>query len=92
MANPIACKAVEILETSGWTQDSYQNDKGQFCLMGAISQAVILTKKDGQFSLLGQISKKINPFSPFVATSIIGWNDTPGRTKEEVIDMLKEFC
>lgn len=93
----ILLDAAERLETHGWTQGVSQDKDGRCCAVGAIS-AVIYKNYD---NFLGYTT---NPkhhtaiiqevFKPIHAIlgeyMIIPWNDTPGRTADEVIAMIRK--
>lgn len=68
--------AAQILEKRGWCQGEYQDSFGRCCLQGALLKA---RKDRGLFR---------TPI-PFYEPKAVLWNDTPGRTKEEVIALLR---
>lgn len=89
-------KPSELLRITGWTQGAYARDKRglavpeqsesavSFCVRGAILRcypgldSVDITDK------VEQHVKNISGVG-----NIVRWNDTPGRTKAEVIDALE---
>jgi hypothetical protein len=81
--------AAELLETEGWIKGSMQNQHG-FCMIGAVMAAanqpiiVFAIAKGPAGEALDQLKIKTND------STIWGWNDHPERTKQEVIDMLRE--
>ena len=82
----ILLDAANLLEERGWCQDEFQNKQGQMCMLGAMRVALW--------------DKVIYPAHPAYglacdATGMNGmkiaeWNDTPGRTQQEVISKLRE--
>lgn len=74
--------AAEVLEKEGWTQDNYKDQYG-YCALGSINMAlgVAATAMDSHQHLATAALEDVIG-TPFVAT----WNDSPGRTKDEVLD------
>lgn len=79
-------RAIAEIEKCGWCQKQYNSPKGEICLMTALSRAFFFyPDRDANHALvLHRLLKKIR-------TGIVSWNDTPGRTKEEVIDVLRQL-
>jgi|688.fasta_scaffold598302_3 hypothetical protein len=87
-------KAWKLLEATGWCQQEFARDKQsdivdyrseeacQFCILGAINRVYLDTK---HHSILDNhlLQKGIH--------DVVEWNDNPMRTKEEVIELLKEL-
>jgi len=110
MNTEIIKKAIELLETKGWTQGAYaRNAEGapiyrmepeacSFCLSGALSRAYMEMNenhddevdpfyeefRNTRIGIIDIIRKK------YGADQIITFNDDDGRTKEEVVGLLKE--
>jgi hypothetical protein len=81
---------IRSIEKLGWTQYTFQDGKGRACLIGHIRKAVDRTEiRTEIYKAIN--SKLLKPSSPYHTTNMIGWNDTPGRTQKEVIDMLKSL-
>lgn len=85
-------KAIEVIETRGWTQGRYQSPAGQVCALGACNLASNLGERgygDGtervRFNALYTAVKLLTGQS-----SVASFNDQPGRTKEEVINLLRK--
>lgn len=79
--------AIERLRR-GWLQNAFRDDEGSFCLTGAMHA-------DGNvpIEIYAIIARKLGVRSDSVNEmyqAFTFWNDTPGRTKEEVIDLLTE--
>jgi hypothetical protein len=73
--------AANILEERGWIQGGFGNASRGYCMMGAIGE----TRADENWQLMAMIALNQKFGQPMEQ-----WNDTPGRTKEEVIAMLRE--
>ena len=91
-------RAAEVIEERGWTQGSYCDGDGGVCAMGAISVGAGYPPEsiDGLANYVSgkavmKLIKVIDPQGKFVDRigSIPDWNDTRGRTKEEVIAALR---
>jgi len=75
--------AVDVLERDGWTQGGLSED-GRLCAIEAIWRACGQSGGERSQNAVEQLRTAI-PFQ----RSIIGWNDTPGRTAAEVIAALR---
>lgn len=89
----ILYRASEVLGENGWCQGAIKDLDGQFCAVGAIREASIeiMGTRDSwsecvALSRLGSHIRKLN-YDPVV--TIPRWNDTEGRTSEEVILAMK---
>lgn len=93
----ILLKAADLIEQKGWTQGAYARS-GEFevsslhreatcyCTIGAIICAT------GEARMLGRgvvDGTKARLFAMIGDHDIVSWNDTPGRTKEEVVEALR---
>jgi hypothetical protein len=76
-------KAADYIEKYGWCQHSHSK-AGTVCLWGAICEA-----NGGDGRLCDDAYDKVETFlqNPIGA---INWNDAPGRTKDEVIALLRK--
>lgn len=74
-------EAVKILNDGGWCQHSMRN-YGRFCVVGAI----LHTRSGDLGTAITKVEEAVD--HPF---GIVGWNDTKGRAKEQVIDMLQSL-
>lgn len=71
--------AAQELRDHGWCQHEGEDEKGRHCALGAI----------GVVAGLGQY-ETATVLRIYLKTPYIGdWNDTPGRTQEEVIAALE---
>lgn len=66
-------KAAKLLEKKGWCQGEFENKKGEHCMLGALG--------------LRRTPEELRQFLPEEEVAVT-FNDTPGRTIEEVIDVL----
>lgn len=89
-------RAAELLETKGWGQGLYVNEgSGDMCLVGALRQAMCerLGLRELPVDSVHWFTAVRDTGVPRVVARgrrghLIVWNDTPGRTKEEVMDLL----
>lgn len=72
-------RAKNLINAHGWTQGTYGSEDEGFCLMGAVSRA------NDDVIPWGAIDHLVSALG---SEQIIGWNDTFGRTKEEVLDLF----
>lgn len=75
----------DFFEENNWIQGSYQDHEGGFCLVGGIGH--MGCSDASQRNLFGELSQRINRHG--LPMTIVAWNDAPGRTKEEVIALLR---
>lgn len=84
-------EAITVIERRGWGQGvSFNRNTGQVCLLGAIDSAIFHSRKapiahyDRQFNLAASsISIQLGQ------RNIVDWNDTPGRSVDEVFSLLR---
>jgi hypothetical protein len=83
-------EAAEILETRGWIQGEMCTDEG-FCTLGAINRAGYDVGNTAPITtaILAVIAK-IGAPPTMGPRAIARWNDTYGRTKEEVVHTLRD--
>lgn len=77
--------AADYIERHGWCQYIVEDNQGRVCIGGAISAAASNSDQDDLYVYaLVRLDKYLHSYKlvPF-------WNDTPGRTKEEVIAALR---
>lgn len=88
-------KAHDELLHSGWCQGNFSNNDGTVCAVGALGLAV------GVHPACGLLDSKVKTALEAVATTIrpnygsasgvvMGWNDLPGRTEDEVFDAFRQ--
>lgn len=94
MLNEIIDKAIELLETKGWCQGYYyrdikgfktkvSEDSASYCALGSIIKVRYLA--NGKYSGVNIVDR----FQQVHNIDIVAYNDTKGRTKEEVIEALR---
>lgn len=96
-------RAKEILMEDGWTQGVYESATGRRCLVGAVFTAAgwkghveigaaACTPAWGEWMCPVQdailATESGQEFDKRFGISAVGWNDTFGRTADEVIDVL----
>lgn len=84
----VLLKTIALIEEKGWCQGSYQKD-GKVCAKGGIRIACNwpLCDDSSYDDAVAAVAKLI---VGEVGNSIISWNDTPGRTKNEVLAVLRQ--
>lgn len=91
-AGRVVRRAAKFIEKYGWIQYSSGSREQGFCITGALYASVpqlyrenLVTPAFLEFNnWLSEVEGK--PFS------VPGWNDTTGRTKEEVLTYLHKFA
>lgn len=71
--------AIQNLDRFGWIQGEYGSEKKGFCLLGALDHRAI-TIYDSTLDAVKQI---------LGTPCTVKWNDTPGRTEQEVLEALE---
>lgn len=94
-AKEILTKAKTSIETKGWAQGAYCDDKGGLCMYGAIYDAVGMLDPESTVSLSGLQEDQYNELRAadmalvaVVGNSLVPFNDAPGRKVEEVYDVF----
>jgi hypothetical protein len=80
--------ARNIILTSGWHQGSYSGPAGQKCLLGALSDVTEKSDFIPIHHFKNNWDSIIDVFNILGLDAPSDWNDTPGRTEEEVLEML----
>jgi hypothetical protein len=88
----IAQKAAELLEEHGWCQHASRGLLGNLCMMQAVTESIcnLIGNREAENVIRlytfvsGAIDDKVNG-------SPVRWNDTRGRTKEEVLGLLRSL-
>jgi hypothetical protein len=77
----------------GWCQHSFQDTEGRLCAFGALRAATSTVPESFEDSLdlptqraCLYLEKSIGPDKHWFP--IVGWNDEPGRTFSEVVDLF----
>ncbi len=77
-------EAATILERRGWCQKHLVDVKGRMCTVGAITEVWNLASGwDMDVVVIAQdkLTRVVGP--------LVEWNDTEGRTRDEVVGMLR---
>ena len=82
--NEILTAAADLIEQDGWCQGSLQNDRGQHCIMGAISYAAADYSVPEYHAAVDAVVETVDAYS------VVRWNDQPGRTQAEVVAALRK--
>lgn len=77
-------KAEELIERVGWVQGALRDSTGRVCLVGALYAACSFAANDPYRAAYNRLMK----FSG--SGNLAAWNDAPGRTKAEVLELLAE--
>jgi hypothetical protein len=88
----IVSDAIELIKKFGWHQFSFGSKDVGYCLVGAISVANKGTWGRKPESIYRVIEKMISDQSPTatVTYSLSKWNDEKGRTKRQVLAILRK--
>lgn len=70
--------AADILQKRGWTQGESVNDQGECCVIGALMLA------NSNWATYQPLKRIVN------CQCIVEWNDAKGRTRQQVIDALRD--
>ena len=88
-SSTIFIKTAEVLREAGWGQGAYRPKGGGYCVLGAMNVAAGLPYDDpswlheSPFRFLEDEDNQLR---------LTRWNDTEGRTKEEVIEALERLA
>lgn len=84
-------QAADLLETEGWCQMTLRNPEGARCAVGALHKISGNTRL--KRAAQEWLAMRLNIFAlanMYVGAQLVLWNDSPGRTIDEVIDLFKE--
>jgi hypothetical protein len=96
----VLLEAADLIEQRGWTQGTFQGSDGRLCAHGAIHMAVFdkpdyFGEHDAPLVLAVWcrlrnylLAKGVEP--DLVRRGCMSWNDAPGRTKEEVVQAMRD--
>lgn len=76
-------RAIELLGERGWCQNMSRDRFGRMCLVGSL---LIAAKEMGEHD--GFAFDALRPIKIHEWTN---WNDRPGRTKDQVVEKLREL-
>jgi len=77
--------AADLIEKYGWHQFDFGDETVGYCVLGAIRKAVPLDRVRYARRVLDAYAE----IDARVKQDAAVWNDTPGRTKEEVLAALR---
>lgn len=78
-------KPSEVIKTYGWVQRRSGNEETGFCLIGAVYHVY---NNNNDYFIYNKVFCALHQaIHAFPST----WNDTPGRTKKEVIKLLESI-
>lgn len=86
MSNKLAPVA-EVIRRYGWTQFVYIDAQtGARCLAGAIMDVTgtFSPTNSAYWELRHEVTRRVGDDS----LGVVGWNDAPGRTADEVLELL----
>lgn len=86
----VLVQAKQILVQQGWCQGQYTDNKGRCCMSEAIQRVHNPDPKHSWLSEEDGTSQAHSFLYKFLRGSIAKWNDTDGRTQEEVLSKLDE--
>lgn len=81
--------AADYIRKHGWVRHRFLDYRGRVCMVGAVrsvcsgSPGVSTANSDRMENALRRIIKEQN---------LIDWNDTPGRTKDEVLEVFDRIA
>jgi hypothetical protein len=77
-------RAREILVEEGWCQGHLRDSSGRHCLVGALMDATLAHSTRRFHRARDRVA--------FEVGSPVDWNDCPGRTKEQVLELLETLA
>lgn len=94
--NLIAAK--QLIEDGGLVQGIYYDGKGCYCTIGAVQEIIgaarffdLESDEPNELVALSKALEKLTgKAADGLADPIFAWNDTEGRTKEEVLELFDE--
>ena len=78
----VLAEMARLLRVDGWCQGALVDDEGRRCLAGALLTATA----DLSDAMEDQVRVCVEEALP--RGTIAAWNDTPGRTVEEVLEVI----
>lgn len=91
-ASEVLINAAKYIEKHGWCQGHYRDNDGTVCVMGAID-TVTRKRADYIAPYLGAknlLLDYLNEGRHFQWKSLPQWNDSTYRTKEQVLQAMRE--
>jgi hypothetical protein len=94
-ATLILCTARDLIIEDGWCQGMYSSWAGARCAVGAIRFSI--GNLEGKAKVLDKAIKRLASTLPVdyraqqaFSDAIVNWNDTKGRTKQQVINQFNK--
>jgi hypothetical protein len=82
-------KTAKLLEDKGWAQLTWGNDTSGYCAIGGLRMVQFnypySASSDPNYQLARKALRTV-----LGGVDVIAWNDTPGRTAEEVIKLFRK--
>jgi hypothetical protein len=91
-ARAILARAADLIESEGWTQGESVDRMGRMCALGAIGASRNTLDFNSPVDLFWATRRAKQMLRRALTVSIAEWNDTLGRTKEEVVAKLREVA
>ncbi|AXN53447.1 hypothetical protein HOT81_gp029 [Gordonia phage Fryberger] len=85
-------KVADILERDGWCQHEAHNEAGNHCALGALEVAAGEMYGDKYLNHYPRVYLKVTKGIDPDFHSVPAWNDTKGRTAQEVIDQYRALA
>jgi hypothetical protein len=79
-------EAADAIRERGHSRGELRDKDGSMCVWGAIN----LVAEGDQFAVGGESSTRLAPLSKIVGKHVITWNNEEGRTKRQVIGLLRK--
>lgn len=85
-------QAADYIRQHGWTQNTYENTAGQVCTSGALLKVTRSDMVVGHTYPGSDWTDAVRELNKFVAEPVAYWNDQPGRTEAEVLEVLDQLA
>jgi hypothetical protein len=87
-------KAALLLEAEGWAQGMSQGADGGYCLSQAIVEVtgIFMGASNGAKVWGAAVDLVAQEVGVASVAGLVGWNDVPGRTQQEVVDLLRRVA
>ncbi len=86
-------EAANVLERHGWCQDVEVNERGEYCILGALGRATCDLHHEKRTWDIHPKNLKPNYQAHIALAEEVGdvptWNDKPGRTREQACLLLR---
>lgn len=90
----VIARAIDIIEREGWCQDGFKDAQGRHCVAGALWKAATGKEPMGTQTTSDEdcpvYTRAFTRLCGLLGRHVPCWNDMPGRTKDEVIELMKE--